>query len=128
MATTPGDAEHGFADPDCWNLRWLQELIFDSVDKLVIKVPEASPYIAASVLNRFWDMDLAGAKFYLGDEDLLLVMYLRADTIVDVSTVLRYAEDIGAQPVILHNATVAHPYRVWLGASTDSNSLCASLV
>ena len=94
----------------------------------MFKVPVASPDIAAFVQERFGALRLAGAKFMLGEEDTLLVLYLRAtaDLLHVALSVARGVDCLVWKP--FNSDGEADESLVWVGSSWEENSFSHPLM
>ena len=108
------------------NAWWIRRPAASSEANMILRAPVlASRSLVRSlraVLSEH-ESPMVGAKL-LVNTDLLVVVYLRSGTDLDVELLEHVAESCEATAFVPWNSTAPQAHLVWMGNSNESDSLC----
>ena len=108
------------------NAWWIRRPAVSSEANMILRAPVlASRSLVRSlraVLSEH-ESPMVGAKL-LVNSDLLVVVYLRSGTDLDVELLEHVAESCEATPFVPWNSTAPQAHLVWMGNSNESDSAC----
>ena len=67
-------------------------------------------------------------KLMVGDDDVLVILYLHEHAIVDQTLLQELVDTCGTTPWVPHNATVAKPHCVWIAEANTAGALSYPVV